>query len=29
MEKLGLILDIAVIIGDISVIIAILRGWKK
>lgn len=29
MEKVSLLLDIAVIIGDIVVIIMILRRWKE
>lgn len=29
MEKVSLLLDIAVIIGDIAVILMILRGWKE
>lgn len=28
MEKVSLLLDIAVIIGDIAVILMILRRWK-
>nr|DAG32738.1 MAG TPA: hypothetical protein [Caudoviricetes sp.]DAO70725.1 MAG TPA: hypothetical protein [Caudoviricetes sp.]DAT91932.1 MAG TPA: hypothetical protein [Caudoviricetes sp.] len=29
MEKVSLLLDIAVIIGDIAVILMILRRWKE
>lgn len=29
MEKVSLLLDIAVIIGDIAVILIILRRWKE
>ena len=29
MEKVSLLLDIAVIIGDITVILMILRRWKE
>lgn len=29
MEKVSLLLDIAVIVGDIAVILMILRRWKE
>lgn len=29
MEKVSLLLDIAVILGDIAVILMILRRWKE
>lgn len=29
MEKVSLLLDIAVIIGDIAVILMVLRRWKE